>query len=393
MKIVVTGIGVTSPVGNNKTAFWSALLKGTTGLGQPSRFSSPAAACGELRDFEFETLFPDRRFRRAASVSKYALVATREAIVDAGVNPEEELSGAGLAVGVTHGAIDYSCDFHRGIALEGPLGASPALFSDSVLNAATGSLSLAFGIKGPTHTLIGGSPVGLKAAALGAELISDGRADMCVVCAAEALNERVVEAYGKFNLVAGGKRGRSDKGAPGFVPSEGACAFVIESLDRANDRGVEPIAEVAGWGFSDSGPLRESLVSSLDRAYAAAGLDANGIGCVFAGFNGGAHDGTEDDLFEEQGYGGTPVVCVKRNTGESFGVASALSLAAAALSLKEGVIPPYTVREERVAGGSLVERQKPYMELDMGGALVSSTGILGEAGCMILKKHRNGSKD
>jgi len=391
MKVVLAGIGVISPIGNKSDDFWAALLKGVSGIKPSTRFIPTTVLCAEVKDFKFNELCDSRRFRRVSAVSKYALAATGEAAAEAGIDIEKGFINSGAVVGITHGALDYSCEFHEGLMHDGPLGASPALFSDSVLNTLTGTLSLALTIKGPTHTLVGGSPVALKALALGAQMVKAGRVDSSVVCSAEILNTRAVEAYGRFGLVArgdGGLRGygvAQPEDARGFIPSEGACTLILRPFTETRRRGEKPLAELAGCGFA-SGPMEKSLAWSINKALDMACLEPREIGCVFSGANGGAGDSLEGKTLGGIVSRGTPVVFIKQNIGESFGAAGAMSVAAGAIFLKEKVIPPSIDGGIDKTGWEWAVKPTSPTSTDVKNILVISTGLTGASGCVILKR-------
>ncbi len=180
-------------------------------------------------------------FRRVADATKFTLAAISMALSDAGLERDRSRVGReGLLVGVTHGAIDFSTRFHQGLLLEGPQGASPLHFTESVLNAPAGNAAIAFGIRGPVHTMIGEETVGGNAIGMALSLLHSGELDRCIVAGAEEWVDIVVNAYDRVDRARGMLRHGSDPPVP---LGEGAAALVLEtaSVDsrrRAASRGT-----------------------------------------------------------------------------------------------------------------------------------------------------------
>lgn len=382
MRLVITGIGVLSPAGIGKEAFRSSVFSGAC-ASLPSRVSRFTREIHgfEVKGLDFESRFPDRRFRRASLTTKFALVSAREALADAGlIGSPGCLDGlsVGIASGVTHGSLAYSCDFHRAIVTEGGASASPALFSDSVLNASTGSISLAFSARGPAHTLIGGSAVGLQAIGLGAGLVRSGAVRVCIVSCAEVMEEISSSAYALFSSLK-----KSQGLEPVFVAGEGAGALVIESLEDATARGARPVAEIAGWGFRTAGPVDVGLAGAVAAALKSSGVDRGEVRHIISGASSGP-----SDFDEAHGLGriiahAANVASLKGYIGEGFGAASLMSSIAGALSLATGEFPK----------DSGYVKGRPYWSwagAEPSGSpencLITACGPTKEAGALILKK-------
>jgi len=329
MSIVITGTGVVSPLGIGKDAFMATLLSGESRLAHDLELGARLA---KVTGFDFSLLFSDRRFRRAAASTQYALVAAAEALKEAGLDFSiYDGKRVGVVCGVTHGALGYSCDFHKGFSTEGPLGASPVLFSDSVLNAPTGALSLAFGIKGPTHTLIGGPDVGAAAVEYGAELVKEGRVDLCLVVAAEALHERTVEAYLKLGIAI-----CDGEALPAF--GEGAGAIIIERGEdgeghinaeahiNAGGQGVRAIAELASARTMIAPGLDDSLKGVVEQALSGANLKSSDVTAVM---HGGGSDGAELNTIGDLLPDAVRLLPVKELVGEAFCAGTLMNIVAA----------------------------------------------------------------
>ena len=255
-RIAISGIGVVCPgaIGREQ---WVRVFS----AGQPK------GEAGRVPSFGLDAyLASTRSFRRVAEATKFALAAMALAVTDAEFS-EGAFGGerAGLIVGITHGAVTYSVEFHRTLVLEGPLAASPLHFSESVPNAPAGNGAIAFQIHGPVHTLIGEEPIGTQAIDLAANLLHGGFVDRCLVVGAEEWNEVVAHAYGQIDRAARRRSGSGD------VPplGEGAAALVLELERTAARRGVKPHAVISGWslGRSRAGRMEDVITEILREAF------------------------------------------------------------------------------------------------------------------------------
>lgn len=183
-------------------------------------------------------------FRRVADATKFTLAAISMALSDAGLDRDRCRSGReGLLVGVTHGAIDFSTRFHQGLLLEGPQGASPLHFTESVLNAPAGNAAIAFGIRGPVHTLIGEETVGGNVIGMALSLLRSGELDRCIVAGAEEWVDIVVNAYDRVDRARG--MGRRGSGPPAPL-GEGAAALVLETASVDSRRSTASRGTIRG---------------------------------------------------------------------------------------------------------------------------------------------------
>ena len=396
MEVIITGTGVVSPVGVGTEAFMEGVGSSKTGVGEITTFEAKGKRGGVVTDFDFMGLFGDKKFRRAARVTQFALVAAKEALRSAALDLTDSGTGRiAIVVGVSHGAICLSVDFHRGLVEDGPLGASPAAFSDSVLNAPAGNLSLAFKIKGPAHTIVGGSPSGLEALNMGRRLIADGLADICLVVSTEELNERVYEAYDRLGYVSPDVSGEGTPfSSAGFLPGEGAACLVLEGKVSALKRVAEPLASLAATSSVYSSGGAEGLMKSMDRVLGAAGVSSGDVDCVMSGAS-----GTQASLDEGVALGmtlkeSTPVRGIKGIVGESFGAASLMGAVAAVSVVKEGRRLWTKTSGTKTSGSDQTSEAAPewgWADLSSKAdntdtVLVTATGLLGESAAAVIRK-------
>ncbi len=241
-KIVLTGIGMVTPIGIGKEQFWNAVENGYSGIRNLTKFSFPhEISCGEIRDLYLDNYINDRRFRRAAYISQYTLVASSLAMTDAGRKLSRGNDTA-FVKGITHGALNYTQAFHGALIKEGVDSISPILFSDSTLNAPASNASICFGINGPVHTLVGGADTAIKSIMLACQLLADGTVDRSLVVCAEELNELSLSCYTRKDIT---------------PLSEGSGAILIENEETV--KGASPYCYIAG-SASECNPSNPDMV-------------------------------------------------------------------------------------------------------------------------------------
>ena len=392
-EFVITGIGMVCASGTGKEMFWDALINSRTGFKNITRFDTGGRKShlgGEVPDFDLDAVFPDRRFRRAADVSKYCLASSKLAIDDAGLDPYIwDGSKAGLVVGVTHCAINYSREFHAAMVKEGPAAVSPSLFSDSVLNAPAGNVSIAFNIKGAIHTIVGGTPAGIDAIGFATRVMRNSNLDLCLVGGAEEMDSVVSDGYARFGLLSpndGQHEGIKPFGIRrnGFVIGEGACVLVIERKKGAMERKAKIYAEIGMFDTAacvTTGRFRDVLKNIGDEtAY------------ISTGANGTAGDDIEARALQvlcNSGHGSEKpfIGSIKPVTGECFAAGSMLQIASAAMVIQKGIIPPSNIQTEGLDSKfrGLGRFNVSAVEMKINVAAISSIGLKEEGALLVLR--------
>ena len=392
-EFVITGIGMVCASGTGKETFWDALINSRTGLKNITRFDTEGRKShlgGEVPDFDLDAVFPDKRFRRAADVSKYCLASSKLAIDDAGLDPYIwDGSKAGLVVGVTHCAINYSREFHAAMVKEGPAAVSPSLFSDSVLNAPAGNVSIAFNIKGAIHTIVGGTPAGIDAIGFATRVMRNSNLDLCLVGCTEEMDSVVSDGYARFGLLSpndGQDEGIKPFGIRrnGFVIGEGACVLVIERKKGAMERKAKIYAEIGMFDTAacvTTGRFRDVLKNIGDEtAY------------ISTGANGTAGDDIEAGALQvlcDSGHGSRKpfIGNIKPVTGECFAAGSMLQIASAAMVIQKGIIPPSNIQTEGLDSKfrGLGRFNVSAVEMKINVAAISSIGLKEEGALLVLR--------
>ena len=337
-----------SPIGTGTKDIWNAIQNGTSGISRLTRFPfKEALLCGEIRDFDLGDFISDRRFRRAAPISQYALASVALALGETFVSGNSD--NTALIMAITHGALAYTQAFHKELVEGGPDAVSPIYFSDSVLNAPAGNTSICFGIKGPVHTVLGGPEAAVKSIMTACRIIADGAIDTAIVVSAEELNELSLSCYMR----------------QGFSPlSEGAGAIVIER--QAAVAQSMPYCYIAGLAsecnpFDPGAALENALNLCLDRA----GLSVSDIDLIMA----------DPRASSDQKLKGLPTATLMHLTGNAFAASVLWEVVFSAMAIRKGTIPQTVVRGSRV----LPER--------VNNVLLCTVDRLGSASALLLSKH------
>src|SRR5882724_2374551 len=268
-RVVVTGLGLVSPLGVGVAHAWSALIAGKSGISRIESFDVsdlPAKIAGQVprgtAPHEFDPLryLPPKEVRRYDEFILFALAAAEEAIADAGWNitDEAELERTGVLLGSGIGGLpsiaDNAIKLHEG----GPRRVSPYFVAGSLINEASGVVSIAHGYRGPNHAVVTACATGAHALGDAARLIAIGDADVMVAGGAEAATCRLTLAgFAIMRAMSTGFNDRPeeasrpwDRARDGFVIGEGAGAVVLEELEHAKARGARIYGELLGYGLS-----------------------------------------------------------------------------------------------------------------------------------------------
>jgi 3-oxoacyl-[acyl-carrier-protein] synthase II len=368
-RVVVTGMGVVTPVGNDLETFWRALISGKSGIGPITHFDATdyrTRIAGEVKDFDPADHFEKRDLRRIDPFSQFFLVAGRQALAQAKIvfspdDPDNER--AGVMVGAGFGGMGAFIDEVALMLDRGPDRVSPTGIPKIIANMAAGLASIENNLLGPVSCVVTACSASANAIGDAAELIRRGAADVMLAGGSEA----AITTYG----VAGFNQSRAlsvrndepsrasrpfDADRDGFVMGEGGGALVLEERDRALARGAQIFGEIVGYGMSADAyhiTLPRPGGTGAARAMKAAMIDASltpaGISYINAhGTSTEANDATETAAIKialgEDAYR-VPVSSTKSMTGHILGGAGAVEAIASLLALNEGILPP-TINQE-----------------------------------------------
>jgi 3-oxoacyl-[acyl-carrier-protein] synthase II len=407
-RVVVTGLGLVTPLGNDTASTWAGLVAGRSGAGPITKFDPSQLdvkfAC-EVKGFD-PLLYIDRKeAKRFDPFLQFALGAAHQAVAQAGLDgslPSPERTGVVIGSGI--GGIQTFEENCTISITKGPGRVSPFFVPMFIPDIASGIVSIRYGAKGPNYCTV--SACASSAHAIGESylLIRDGRADAMITGGAEAAITQLAVA-GFQNMRALSTRNDSpetasrpfDKGRDGFVLGDGAGVVVLESLEHAQARGATILAEVAGYGASGDAyhmtapaPNGEGAQRAMRACLADGRIDLKDVAYV------NAH-GTSTDLgdiaetnavkavFGEQAhkliFGST-----KSMTGHLLGAAGALEFGASLLAIREGVVPPTINQFERDPECDLDSAPNQKVERRIDVALSNSFGFGGHNATLAVKR-------
>ena len=362
-RVVVTGMGVISPLGNDVGEMWERALAGESGITaltaiDPSGY--PCRVAGQVHDFDPAHWMDRRTARRMARFSQFAIAAGKQAIADAGLDLEAtDRERVGTVLGNGGGGVPDTDRAMRTILERGGLKIDPLYLPKMLSNMAAGNLTIQLGLRGYTNTVTTACAAATQALGDAAEVIRRGDADAMLAggseagiselglasfCAMRALttsyNDRPAEASRPF-----------DRDRDGFAPSEGAGLLVLEGLDHALARGATPLAEVLGYGVTADATFLVAppeggagAARAMQLALDSAGLDIAEIDCISAH----ATSTEAGDVAETQAIRGVfgdlayrvPIAAFKSQVGHLLGGAGGVETIAAVQTLRTGRIAP-----------------------------------------------------
>lgn len=362
-RVVVTGMGMVSPLGNSVSSNWDALMAGRSGIGFIERFDASGYATrigGAVRNLPIEEYLNPKEARKIDPFIQYGLVAGIQAVEDAGLMAWEGLdkSRVGAAIGSGIGGLETIEANHRLILASGPRRVSPFFVPGSVINMIAGNLAIRFGFQGPNFAISTACTTGAHNIGYAARTIAYGDADVMLAGGAEMATTPVgIAAFSAARALSTrneepAKASRPwDRDRDGFVLGDGAGVLVLEELEHARSRGARIYAELVGFGMSDdafhiTAPPEDGAGAQLAmrRALADAGLPLEAVGYI----NAHGTSTPAGDLAEARAiravFGAHAdqlmVSSTKSMTGHLLGAAGAVEAIYTVLALVKGAIPP-----------------------------------------------------
>lgn len=257
-RVVVTGMGAVTPIGNNVKDFWENVKKGTVGIGPITKFDTTdykAHLAAEVKDFDPTIAMDKKSARRMEDFAQYAVVAAKEALEDSGLDMEkEDPFMVGCSVGCGIGSLQCVQKNYEKILTKGPNRVAPLMIPMLISNMAAGNISIQFGLKGKNINVVTACATGTHCIGEGFRSIQYGEADVMVAGGSEAaITELGVAGFtglNALNTTDDPKRASIpfDVDRGGFVMGEGAGILVLEELEHAKARGAHIYAEVVGYG-------------------------------------------------------------------------------------------------------------------------------------------------
>lgn len=363
-RVVVTGLGAITPIGEDAGSTWDAMLAGRSGIGPITLFDASdyrTSIAGEIPGWEAEKHFDRRELRRLDRFAQFFLVAVRQALEHAGLSYQEDDPGAaraGVVVGAGFGGMGSFIDEIVTLTERGPDRVSPTGVPRVIPNMAAGLASIEHNLLGPVSCVVTACSASANAIGDGAELIRRGAADVIVAGGSEAaITTFGIATFAQARALSTrnddpGRASRPfDADRDGFVMGEGGAALILEGLDHALERGAPILAELTGYGMSADAyhitlprPGGSGAARAMVNAIEDAELTPADIGYINAhGTSTEANDSTETAAIRiamGDSADGVPVSSTKSMTGHILGGAGAVEAVACIMALRDQVLPP-----------------------------------------------------
>jgi 3-oxoacyl-[acyl-carrier-protein] synthase II len=408
-RVVVTGVGLVSPIGIGREEAWASAVAGRSGAGPITRFDAAnldvRMAC-EVRDFVPEEFMDRKAARRMDRFSHLAVAAARLALDDARLSVEGDGAGIGAVIASGTGGNDMREEQHRVMLERGPDRVSPFTIPSTIMNMAAAQVSMQLGLRGPMTCVTTACAAGTQAIGDAAEAIRRGHAEVMLAGGGEAmLTAFWVAAFDAMKVLShrnddpAGAARPFDRTRDGFLMGEVGAVLVLERLDQARDRGAPVVCEVAGFGSSadahhitDPDPEGRPQVAASRAALADAGLPPEAVEYVNA--HGGASkpgDPTEAHIIRtalgEEVAARTAVSATKSMHGHCMGATGALEAALTAMAIEHGRIPP-TINLDDVdpSCAGLDHVANVARDADLRTALSLSYGLGGHNAALVLTR-------
>jgi 3-oxoacyl-[acyl-carrier-protein] synthase II len=403
-RVVITGVGAVTPLGNDVPSTWQGAVTGRSGVDFIRSFDTsefPVRIAAEVKDFDGNGLAPAKELKRLDRCVRFALASSKEAMDDAGLNgfrPDR----VGVVLGSGIGGVHELLRQYDVLRERGPLRVSPTFLPNVLPDSASGQVAIALGLRGPNYAVVSACATGSHAIGEGADLVRHGAADAMLAGGTEGCIHPLFFAgfCSMRGLVAEEEDPARacrpfDATRAGFVMGEGAGIVMLEELEHAQARDARIYAEVLGFGASsdayhmaapdpDSVGVGEMMVAALERA----GVDRDRVDYINAhGTSTLLGDTAETkaikDVFGDRAYD-IAVSSTKSTMGHLLGAAGAVEAIIAALAIHHRLIPPTINYEYPDPTCDLDYVPNVAREAEIDVALSNAMGLGGHNGCVLL---------
>ena len=408
-RVVITGVGAVSPVGNTAEETWGSLIAGKSGIGPITHFDTSDPACkvklaAEVKDFDPSLYMEKGDIRKSDLYSQYAMAAAVQAMQDSGLEGNIDSQRLGVYVGSGIGGMDTFVDQCNTLEQKGMKRISPFFIPMMISNMAAGNIAIRFKAKGPSMCVTTACATSAHAIGEAFHTIRYGYADAMIAGGAEAtINKLAVAGFTNCKALSTTEDPNRasipfDKERSGFVMGEGGAILVLEEYEHAKARGAKIYAEIVGYGNTNDAyhmtapePNAEGSAKSIELAVQEAGMPADAVLYINAhGTSTPLNDKTETlaikkALGEEVAHKAM-VSSTKSMTGHMLGATGALEAMACAYALRDGVVPPTINYREPDPECDLDYVPNEARKADIEYAITTNLGFGGHNACLVLKK-------
>ncbi len=409
-RVVVTGLGLVTPVGTGVEKNWESLCNGKTGIGPITRFDAsafPTQIAGEIKDFNAADFLDRQQVRRFDIFLHYAIAAAKMAMEDSGLKIDAgNAHRVGCVTGTGLGGLTMIEDFHKVLLENGPRRLSPFFIPGIIANMVPGQISIEFGAKGPNISLETACSASCHAVGESYRYIRDGISDAIITGGAEAvITPLAVGGFCSMRALSTRNDDPEKASRPfdldrdGFVMGEGAGILILEELNHALERGAKIYAEVGGYGLSGDAhhvsapePQGEGAISCMKMAIDGGGLKPEDIDYINAhGTSTPLNDEAETKaikkVFGAHAYK-LAISSTKSMTGHLLGAAGGVEAIFTALTIYHGMIPPTINYETKDPVCDLDYVPNKARKAEVKVAMSNSYGFGGTNACLILKAYK-----
>ncbi|MGN0135554.1 beta-ketoacyl-ACP synthase II [Anaerotignum sp.] len=406
-RVVVTGIGAVTPVGNNVPDFWEALKNGKNGIASITRFDvseSKYKLAAEVKEFDPTQYMEKLAAKKLDRFSQYAMVAAGEAMTDSGL--EGNIAKEDLAVyfGSGIGGFETFCESYDMMQAKGPRRVSPLFIPKMISNIAAGNIAIRYQAQNACVSVSTACATGTTAIGEGYRAILHGYTTAAICGGSEAaITSLAVAGFGSCMALSASEDPNAaslpfDKRRGGFVMGEGAGALILEEYEHAKARGAKIYAEVVGYGSTCdahhvTAPAEEAVASGKAIKIAAEGLKDIAPEAIYINAHGtgtALNDKTETraikNAFGEEDARKVHISSTKSMTGHMLGAAGAVEAIAAILAVKENIIPPTINLVEADPACDLDYTPNTAVQTNVEGAMSTSLGFGGHNACVAFRK-------
>jgi nodulation protein E len=354
-RVVVTGLGAISPIGQSVGSYWTSLKQGVCGIGPITQVLTPEEltqkTAAEVKNFDPLKHFEERQILTLDRVSQFAVVAAREAIAQSAITFDMPLSlRAACIIGTGVGGLGTLDDSFRRIYRENKTRVFPLTIPKLMVNAPASQISMHCGLRGPAFAVASACASATHAIGLAFHMVRSGQVDCAITGGSEAcITFGTLRGWEAMRVMAPDTCRPFSKDRKGMVLGEGAAMLVLEPLERAQARGAQILGEIVGFGMSAdaadlTAPDLGGMTRAMEGALADAQLAARGIQYINAHGTGTAANDAAETKALHQVFGAQAgklaLSSTKSMVGHALGASGALELVATLLALREGIVPP-----------------------------------------------------
>jgi 3-oxoacyl-[acyl-carrier-protein] synthase II len=407
-RVVITGLGAVTPLGNDVESTWSNLVAGQSGAGEITAFDAseyPVNFACELKDFDPAQWIERKQARRMDRFAQMIVAAARQAEADSGLDVEAEAERIGASIATGIGGLKAFQDCYDVLKERGPDRVNPFSIPQIIPNMGAAWVSMELGTRGPLSSQCTACAASNMAIGDGLDAIRLGRADVMLCGGTEAGITRVgiagfsaMRALSRRNEAPEKASRPFDAGRDGFVMGEAGAVVVLEELEHARARGTKIYAEVIGYGLSSDAkhvtepdPSGANPARAMQMAFTDAGIEPTDVGYVNAhGTSTPLGDASETRVIKiavgEEHARKLPISSTKGATGHCLGASGAIEAMFTVLAVDRGMLPPTINYEERDPECDLDYIPNDAREVDLEIAVSNSFGFGGHNACIVVRR-------